>query len=39
MEDVIARQALEGKELLEWTENYGQGSEPWLKEVDNDEQT
>jgi uncharacterized coiled-coil protein SlyX len=25
-----ARKALEGKEPLEWTENYGQGSEPWL---------
>jgi len=24
------RKALEGKEPLEWTENYGQGSEPWL---------
>ena len=21
-----------------WTENYGQGSEPWLNEVDKDEQ-
>ena len=29
----IARKALEGKELLQWTENYGQGSEPWLKDV------
>jgi len=28
-----ARKALEGKEPLEWTENYGQGSEPWLKDV------
>jgi hypothetical protein len=26
----IARKALEKKEPLEWTENYGQGSEPWL---------
>jgi len=26
----IARKALGGKEPLEWTENYGQGSEPWL---------
>ena len=26
----IARKALERKEPLEWTENYGQGSEPWL---------
>jgi hypothetical protein len=25
-----ARKALEEKEPLEWTENYGQGSEPWL---------
>jgi len=24
------RKALEGKEPLDWTENYGQGSEPWL---------
>ena len=27
-----ARKALEGKEPLQWTENYGQGSEPWLKD-------
>ena len=27
-----ARKALGWKELTEWTENYGQGSEPWLKE-------
>ena len=26
----IARKALGGKEPLEWTETYGQGSEPWL---------
>ena len=26
----IVRKALEEKETLEWTENYGQGSEPWL---------
>jgi len=26
----IARKALGGKEPLEWPENYGQGSEPWL---------
>ena len=26
----IVRKALEGKEPLERTENYGQGSEPWL---------
>ena len=25
--------ALEGKEPLEWTENYGQGSEPWLEDT------
>ena len=25
-----ARKALEGKKPLEWTENHGQGSEPWL---------
>ena len=25
-----ARKALEGKVPLEWTEYYGQGSEPWL---------
>ena len=25
-----ARKALEGKTHLEWTEYYGQGSEPWL---------
>jgi hypothetical protein len=28
-----ARKALEGKEPLEWTENHGQGAEPWLKDV------
>jgi hypothetical protein len=28
--EVRARKALEGKEPLEWTENYGQGAEPWL---------
>jgi len=28
-----ARKALEEKKPLEWTENYGQGSEPWLKDV------
>ena len=27
-----ARKALEEKKPLEWTENYGQGSEPWLKD-------
>ena len=27
-----ARKALGWKELTEWTENYGQGSEPWLKD-------
>jgi hypothetical protein len=27
-----ARKAMEVKEPLEWTENYGQGSEPWLKD-------
>jgi len=27
-----ARKAMEVKEPLEWTESYGQGSEPWLKE-------
>ena len=25
-----ARKALEKKKPLKWTENYGQGSEPWL---------
>lgn len=35
---IRARKALEGKEPLQWTENYGQGSEPWLKDV-KDEQT
>ena len=29
---------IHGTKRLTWTENYGQGSEPWLK-VDNDEQT
>ena len=28
----IACGALEGKAELQWTENYGQGSEPWLKD-------
>ena len=28
-----AREALEGEKPLEWTKNYGQGSEPWLKDV------
>jgi hypothetical protein len=28
-----ARKALEGKEPLEWTENYGQGAEPWLEDT------
>ena len=27
-----AIRALEGKAELQWTENYGQGSEPWLKD-------
>lgn len=27
-----ARKALKEKEPLQWTENYGQGSEPWLKD-------
>jgi len=30
-----ARKALKEKNPLEWTENYGQGSEPWLKDVKN----
>jgi hypothetical protein len=30
---LVARKALEGEVPLEWTENYGQGSEPWLKDV------
>ena len=29
----IVRKALKEKEPLQWTENYGQGSEPWLKDV------
>jgi len=29
----IARKALGGKEPLEWTENYGQGAEPWLEDT------
>ena len=28
-----ARKALKGKEPLEWTENYGQGAEPWLEDT------
>ena len=29
---ICEAKALEEKKPLEWTENYGQGSEPWLKE-------
>ena len=29
----ITLKALDGKKLFECSENYGQGSEPWLKDV------
>jgi len=32
MDPWAQEQASQAKVTLEWTENYGQGSEPWLKE-------